>query len=41
LVQSLLWVQVFSQVEAQSPLQQMPADEEQSDEVTQALGQLS
>jgi hypothetical protein len=41
-VQSLLWVQVFSQVEAQSPLQQSnPEDELQSAEVEQVLGQLS
>jgi hypothetical protein len=41
-VQSLLCVQVFSQVEAQSPLQQSnPEDELQSAEVEQVLGQLS
>jgi hypothetical protein len=41
-VQSLLCVQVFSHVEAQSPLQQSnPEDELQSAEVEQVLGQLS
>jgi hypothetical protein len=41
-VQSLLCVQVFSQVDAQRPLQQSnPEDELQSAEVEQVWGQLS
>jgi hypothetical protein len=41
-VQSLLCVQVFSQVEAQRPLQQSSAEDDlQSAEVEQVWGQLS